>query len=68
MMIIYGTWSVEVLESVEDSSHGAETWRREDGADVGAPHSIDSSSSRTEIDFLSWFSPTEFSDEEWGFA
>ena len=28
MMIIYGTLSVEVLESVEDSSHGAETWEK----------------------------------------
>ena len=65
MMIIIWIWSVEVVESVEGSSHGAQAW--EMGVDGGVPHSLDSSSSNKENRFLSWYSPTGSSDEEYDF-
>ena len=67
MMIIYGTLSAEVLESVEDSSHGAETWEKR--GQMVVPHiPLTPHPQEQKIDFLSLFSPTESSDEEWGFA
>ena len=63
MMIIYGAWYVEVSESVKDSSHGAETW--EMVGQMEGPHTpYTLQPQEQKNDFVSWFSPTESSDEE----
>ena len=62
MMIIYGL--VEVWESEEGFSHGAQAWEMR--GQMVVPHTPWTLKRR--IDFLSWFSPTGSSDEEWDFV
>ena len=67
MMIIYGAWYVEVLESVGVSAQRHRAWGK--WGMVVKPHTPSTPHPQVpKIDFLSWFSPTGSSDEECGFA